>query len=155
MRHIRLGYNYRMDELSAAIGVAQIERLPELRAGRARVAATYREALGDRDWVRLPAAGPNEEVDWFVYVIRLDPSIDRDAVMQRLAEAGVPSRPYFSPLHLQPMFRDAGYAMGDFPVTERVSASTLALPWGPALTEEVVGRVAESLIAAVEQPRST
>ncbi len=154
MRHIRLGYNYRMDELSAAIGVAQIERLPELRAGRARVAATYGEALGDREWVRLPAAGPGEEVDWFVYVIRLDPSIDRDAVMQRLAEAGVPSRPYFSPLHLQPMFRDAGYSMGDFPVTERVSASTLALPWGPGLTEEVVGRVAESLIAAVEQRRS-
>ena len=154
MNHIRLGYNYRMDELSAAVGVAQLERLPELREGRARVALAYREALGERDWVRLPEAGPAESVDWFVYVIRLDPSIDRDAVMEDLARVGVPSRPYFSPLHLQPAIMAAtGSSLGDFPVTERVAASTLALPWGPRLTEDSVRRVAEGLIAAVERQR--
>jgi perosamine synthetase len=154
MNHIRLGYNYRMDELSAAIGVAQLERLPELREGRARAARAYHEALGEREWVRLPAAGPEESVDWFVYVVRLDPAIDRDAVMADLARAGVPSRPYFSPLHLQPaMTSTTGYAAGDFPVTERVAASTLALPWGPRLTEDAVGRVAEALITAVERRR--
>lgn len=153
MRHIRLGYNYRMDELSAAIGIAQLERIAELRAGRARVARAYADALGDREWVRLPQVGPGDDVDWFVYVIRLDPSIDRDGVMRDLAEAGVPSRPYFSPLHLQPLFREAGYAPGDFPVTERVASTTLALPWGPALPDEAVGRVAERLIRAVEERR--
>jgi perosamine synthetase len=154
MRHVRLGYNYRMDELSAAIGVAQLERLDELREGRARAAAAYREALGDREWIRLPQAGPEDLVDWFVYVVRLDAAIDRDAVMAELARAGVPSRPYFSPLHLQSAIRaSAPYAAGDFPVTERVAASTLALPWGPRLHEDTVGRVAESLIAAVERPR--
>jgi perosamine synthetase len=149
MRHVRLGYNYRMDELSAAVGVAQLERLAELRQGRARVAAAYAAALDGNEWVRLPQAGPDDDVDWFVYVIRLASSIDRDAVMEHLAAAGVPTRPYFSPLHLQPLFLDSGYALGDFPVAERVARTTLALPWGPRLSEATVGRVAEALIAAV------
>src|SRR6185503_10967485 len=93
LRHVRLGYNYRLDEMSAAMGVAQVERLAELQAGRARVAAAYERALG----------------------------IDRDALIPRLAERGVPSRPYFSPIHLQPLYRDEfGFKPGDFPVTERV-----------------------------------
>ncbi len=151
LRHVRLGYNYRLDELSAALGVAQVERIAELRAGRARVAAAYELALRGRDWVRLPKAGPGEEVDWFVYVVRLAAGIDRDRVMARLAEQGIPTRPYFSPLHLQPYFRKTfGFAPGDFPVTERVAASTLALPFSSRLTEEEVGRVAAALREAVE-----
>jgi perosamine synthetase len=149
LRHVRLGYNYRLDELSAAIGVAQVERLGELQAGRARVAAAYEAALGGEDWVRLPKAGPGEIVDWFVYVIRLAEGIDRDAVMARLAEDGIPARPYFAPLHLQPYFRETfGYAPGDFPVTERVAASTLALPFSSRHTEAEVERVAASLRGA-------
>jgi perosamine synthetase len=149
LRHVRLGYNYRLDELSAAVGVAQIERLAELRSGRARVAAAYERGLGDRDWVRLPKAGPGESVDWFVYVIRLDPSIDRDALMVRLAALGVPSRPYFSPLHLQPFYRaQFGYKPGDFPVTERVAASTLALPFSSLHTDDDIAFVCEALIEA-------
>ena len=151
LRHIRLGYNYRLDEMSAAIGVAQLERLHELRAGRARVAASYEQALGDADWLRLPRAGAGEAVDWFVYVVRLDPKIDRDRVIGRLAEVGVPSRPYFSPIHLQPIYRSMfGYRPGDLPVTERVAASTLALPFSSRLTDAEVGLVADSLHWAVE-----
>ncbi len=150
LRHVRLGYNYRLDELSAAIGVAQVERMAELRAGRARVAAAYQAALGQEEWVRLPQAGPGEDVDWFVYVVRLAPDIDRDEVMARMAERGVPARPYFSPLHLQPYIRETfGFAPGDFPVTERVAASTLALPFSSRHTEDEVGRVADALRAAV------
>ncbi len=151
LRHVRLGYNYRIDELSAAIGVAQLERLAELRAGRARVAAAYEAALGGRDWVRLPRAGDREDVDWFVYVVRLAPEIDRDRLMQRIAEHGVPSRPYFSPLHLQPVYRDRfGYEPGDFPVTERVAASTLAIPFSSRLSEDEVDQVATAIIEAAE-----
>jgi perosamine synthetase len=150
LRHVRLGYNYRLDELSAALGVAQVERLAELRAGRDRVAAAYQAALGGEPWVRLPRAGAGEQVDWFVYVVRLDPAIDRDRVIGRLAERGVPARPYFAPLHLQPLYRSMfGYAPGDFPVTERVAASTLALPFSSRLTEDQVGQVAEALRDAV------
>jgi perosamine synthetase len=147
LRHVRLGYNYRMDELSAAVGVAQVERLAELQAGRARVVAAYEQALAGLDWLRLPRAGAGEVVDWFVYVVRLDPAIDRDAVIGRLAERGVPARPYFTPLHLQPLYREQfGFRPGDFPVTERVAASTLALPFSSRLADEEVAYVAEALV---------
>ena len=151
LRHVRLGYNYRLDELSAAVGVAQLERLAELRAGRARVAASYARALGAIDWVTLPAPGAGESVDWFVYVVRLHPEIDRDAVLAGLADRGVPARPYFSPLHLQPFYREAfGFEPGDFPVTERVAASTLALPFSSRLPDEDVQYVAQALRDVVE-----
>jgi perosamine synthetase len=150
LRHVRLGYNYRIDEISAAIGVAQLERLGELRAGRDRVAAAYEEELARFDWVTLPRAGAGESVDWFVYVIRLAPDIDRDRLIDQLAEAGVPARPYFAPIHLQPYYRERfGYRPGDLPVTERVAAGTLALPFSSRLAREDVAYVAASLADAV------
>jgi len=151
LRHVRLGYNYRLDELSAAIGVAQVERLAELRAGRDRVVRAYEAALAGRDWLRLPGPGPDESVDWFVYVVRLDPRIDRSRLMEDLDARGVPTRPYFSPLHLQPYFRETfGFAPGDFPVTERVAASTLALPFSAKLPDQDVRSVADALVESVE-----
>jgi perosamine synthetase len=151
LRHVRLGYNYRMDELSAALGVAQVERRAELTAGRARVAAAYAATLGALDWLTIPQAGPDEIVDWFVYVVRLDPSIDRDRLIEDLSRAGVPARPYFSPLHLQPFYRERlGHAPGDFPVTERIASSTLALPWSPLMSEDDVAYVADALVEAVD-----
>jgi perosamine synthetase len=150
LRHVRLGYNYRLDEMSAAVGVAQLERLEELRAGRARVVAAYERALAGLDWVTLPRAGDGEIVDWFVYVVRLHPDIDRDGLIGRLAALGVPSRPYFAPLHLQPLYRRMfGFRPGDFPVTERVAASTLALPFSSRLADEDVQYVADALAAVV------
>ena len=152
LRHIRLGYNYRMDELSAALGVAQLERAAELRAGRARVVQSYAAALGGTDWLRLPRQASDETVDWFVYVVRLDDSIDRARLMRELDAGGVPARAYFSPLHLQPLYREAfGYAPGDFPITERVAASTLALPFSPKLSEDDVAYVRDALLAGVER----
>ena len=149
LRHVRLGYNYRLDEVSAAIGVAQVERLAELQAGRARVARAYEAALAGRDWVTLPRAGEDESVDWFVYVVRLDPEIDRDRLMARLTDLGVRSRPYFAPLHLQPFYRATfGFKPGDFPVTERIAATTLALPFSSRLSDEDVGYVADALAQA-------
>jgi len=151
LRHVRLGYNYRLDELSAAVGMAQLERLEELRAGRARVAAAYERALAGLDWVTLPRAGAGETVDWFVYVIRLHPDIDRDRLIGRLAGLGVPSRPYFAPIHLQPFYRTMfAFRPGDFPVTERVAASTLALPFSSRLSDEDVRYVAEALSGMVD-----
>ena len=152
LRHVRLGYNYRLDELSAAIGVAQLERREQLRERRASVVAAYAATLSSRDWLRLPQAGKDESVDWFVYVVRLDKAIDRSRVIRDLDELGVQSRPYFTPLHLQPVFREPlGYRPGDFPVTERVAASTLALPFSPMLRPEDVDYVARALIDVVER----
>lgn len=151
LRHLRLGYNYRLDELSAALGVAQVERLAELRRGRARVVAAYEHELARHDRIRLPRVAAGEEVDWFVYVVRLDSSVDRDVVMMRLARVGVPARPYFAPLHLQPVYRDRfGYGPGDFPITERVAASTLALPFSSTLSDDDVAYVASALVEAMD-----
>ncbi len=149
LRHIRLGFNYRLDELSASIGVAQLERAEELRAGRRRATDAYQAALGGYDWLRLPSQGPDEDVDWFVYVVRLDPSIDRSRVIEDLQAVGVPTRPYFSPLHLQPAFAELGHREGDFPVTERIAATTLALPFSALLPDEDVTYVTDRLIKAV------
>jgi perosamine synthetase len=150
LRHVRLGYNYRLDEMSAAVGVGQLERSAELRAGRSRVAKAYNGGLGGRDWIRLPQAGPGEEVDWFVYVVRFAAGIDRDLVMERLAQLGVASRPYFTPLHLQPFYRSTfGFKPGDFPVTERIATSTLALPFSSRLPDEDVAYVCEAVTQVV------
>ena len=88
MRHLQLGFNYRIDELSAALGVAQVERLAELRAGRDRVVADYAQAFAGRPWVTLPAVTSGASVDWFVYVMRLDSDIDRDRLILQLQELG-------------------------------------------------------------------
>ncbi len=156
MHHIQLGFNYRMDELSAALGVAQLERLAELRVGRDRVVAAYADAFAGRSWVRLPSAAPGADVDWFVYVIRLDPAIDRDRLVGQLTDRGVPSRPYFTPIHLQPLYAgEFGYRPGDFPVTERVARSTLAIPFSSRMERAAVDRVVAALDDAVaEQGRA-
>jgi len=146
LRHVRLGFNYRLDELSAALGVAQLQRLGELRARRQRVVDRYAQVLHGLPWLRVPRPAPGAEVDWFVYVIRLDPSIDRDRLVRQLDARGVSTRPYFSPIHLQPYWRDRfGYRPGDFPITERVASSTLALPFSTRLTDGEIQRVAEAL----------
>ena len=151
MRHIRLGFNYRIDELSAALGVAQLERLPELRAGRERTVAAYASAFAGRAWVRLPQPAPGADVDWFVYVIRLDAAIDRNRLIGQLDQRGVPSRPYFSPIHLQPIYAELGYREGDFPITERVARSTLALPFSSRMDDDAVGQVVAALDEAVAE----
>lgn len=151
MHHIRLGFNYRIDELSAALGVAQLERLAELRAGRDRVVAAYASAFAGRDWVRLPRPAQGADVDWFVYVIRLDAAIDRNRLITQLDQRGVPSRPYFSPIHLQPLYTELGYREGDFPVTERVARSTLAIPFSSLMEDDEVARVVAALDDAVAE----
>jgi perosamine synthetase len=146
LRHVQLGFNYRIDELSAALGVAQLRRREELAAGRGRVAAAYRARLASREWVTPPAVAEGAEVDWFVFVVRLAASIDRERLVEDLAADGIPTRPYFSPIHLQPYYRQRfDFKPGDFPVTERVAASTLALPFSSLMTDAEVGEVCDAL----------
>jgi perosamine synthetase len=148
--HERLGFNYRMDEMSAALGVSQVARLDTLLRKRAVVAERYTERLAGLDWVRTPAVKPGASVSWFVYVITLARDVDRDAVMRRLSDMGIPSRAYFSPLHLQPYLRDRyGTREGMLPVTEDIAARTLALPFHNGITEAQVERVAGALASAV------
>lgn len=131
LRHQTLGFNYRLNEMSAALGYSQLSRIEQLLQARSDVASVYDELLRDIPGVTLLAPMPQTaQPSCFVYVIRLDPSVSRDGVIGDLRAKGVPTRNYFSPIHLQPFFRERfGYREGDFPVTERVAGSTLALPF--------------------------
>ena len=151
LNHTRLGYNYRLDEMSAALGLAQLGRIEELLAKRERVAGWYNQRLADVELVETPYVAPTTtRMSWFVYVIRLASQINRNAVMAALEERGIPSRPYFTPIHLQPFYRERfGYREGDFPVTERVARSTLALPFSSVMIEEQVEYVCEGLVAVL------
>lgn len=138
LHHVRLGFNYRLDEMSAAVGLAQLRRLDALLAGRRAVASAYDARLKSVAGVSpLSAPGPRVEKSWFVYVVRLDPAIDRSRLMERLEARGVPTRPYFSPIHLQPFYRDRfGFEPGDFPHTEEAARRLLALPFHAGLAED-------------------
>jgi len=147
LNHTRLGYNYRLDEMSAALGLAQMGRVDELLGKRAQVAAWYEERLAALDLVETPTIVPETtRMSWFVYVVRIRPPASRDRVMAALQERGVPSRPYFTPIHLQPFYRQQyGYAPGDYPVTEELGRVSLALPFSSVMTEQQVDRVCEAL----------
>ncbi|MBU0490777.1 MAG: DegT/DnrJ/EryC1/StrS family aminotransferase [Chloroflexi bacterium] len=150
LNHTRLGYNYRLDEMSAALGLAQLQRIDELLARRAQVAAWYDERLSELAWVKQPAIVPTTtRMSWFVYVVQIEPPTSRDEVMRRLADAGIPSRPYFTPIHLQPFYRQRfGYQRGDFPVTEHLGDVSLALPFSSRMSQAQVDQVYEQLRAA-------
>lgn len=147
LNHTRLGYNYRLDELSAALGLAQIERIEDLLAKRAQVAEWYNERLADLDYIERPAiTSSTTRMSWFVYVVRVHPPLERNIVMQRLAEAGIPSRPYFTPIHLQPFYAERfGFRRGDFPVAENLGEVSLALPFSGVMTQDQVELVCERL----------
>jgi perosamine synthetase len=151
LTHDRLGYNYRLTEVAAALGLVQLRRLNALLTRRAEVAAQYGERLKRIPGIRLMAAATRtSRLSWFAAIARLEEGLDRDAVMGRLSAAGVPARAYFAPLHLQPLYRERyGYKLGAFPVTERVARSTLALPFHTRMTEEEVAFVCDAVAGAL------
>lgn len=154
--HDRLGFNYRLSDLAAALGVAQVEKLSSLLERRAAVARLYEERLAGLEGVRTPIAGRGAELrSWFVYTVRLPQGTDRDEVVRKLAERGVASKAYLPCIHLFPHLRELGYREGQFPVAEAASAESLALPFFPALSEAQVDRVCQELAAALGQAPRT
>jgi perosamine synthetase len=151
LTHARLGYNYRLDDISAALGLAQLERLDEMLGARAGVAARYTELLADVQGVDPPLADDADHVrSWFVYVVRLAGGVDRNGVIARLAEEGVASKPYLPSIHQQPYFRERfGDLSGLCPVSEDASARSLALPFHARLPAEDQERVVEALARAL------
>jgi perosamine synthetase len=147
LQHTHLGYNYRIDEMSAALGTVQMRRLDELLKKRDRVAGWYNKRLSEMPVVEIPFIDPNTtRISWFVYVIRFNASVDRDAMAKRLEARGIPARPYFTPIHLQPyMVERFGYRAGDFPVTDDLGKRSLALPFSGVMTEEQVEYVCAAI----------
>ncbi len=129
--HAYLGYNYRMDEMSAAVGLAQIENIDFLISERKRLADMYHKALGPLSQiVEVPYTAPGATHTWFVYVVRIkNPRINRDQVINDLAKVGVQTKPYLPAIHLFEFYKKLGHRRGDHPICERASASTIALPF--------------------------
>ncbi len=154
LQHTYLGYNYRLDEMSAALGRVQMTRLEELLRKRQRVASWYNERLAEIPAVELlPLAPTTTRMSWFVYVVRFPPEINREALAKKLGEHGIPARPYFLPIHLQPyMVERFGYRRGDYPVTEDLGRRSLALPFSGVMSEAQVDYVCQTLRQILHQP---
>ncbi len=152
--HVRIGYNYRMDEMSAALGYVQAKKLPKMIRQRQKVAETYNKKLGKISGVITPYTAPYNTNTWFVYTIRVEEGINRDKAMDYLNKHGVASKPYFPSLHLQPVYREMfNYKEGDFPVSEGISKSILALPFFIGLTESQINYIVENVGEAVDHGR--
>jgi len=147
LQHTFLGYNYRLDEMSAALGRIQMERLPDLLAGRQQVSDWYAERIAEVPNVEMPQIVPTtSRASWFVYVVRFASEIDRDEIVKELAARSIPARPYFAPIHLQPYLVERfGYQPGDFPITEDLGRRGLALPFSGVMSEKQVDLVCRAL----------
>ena len=153
--HDRLGFNYRLSDVSCALGLAQLERLGTMLADRARVASRYGEGLTGIEGLELPA--PDRDGDrrgWFVYVVQVPPSADRDAVIEALRGRGIDAKPYLPAIHLMSYYRETfGHREGEFPVCEEIARRSLALPFFPGLTDGQIERVCGALRSALEPER--
>ncbi len=146
LQHGRLGYNYRLDDLSAALGIGQLEKLDRILEGRRAVAARYAELLAGVDVETPLADDADHRRSWFVYVVKLPAGADRDGIARELAAKGVATAPYLPSIHLQPYMRDLyGFEEGVLPVSEDCSKRTLALPFHARLPLEDQERVARAL----------
>jgi len=151
--HDRLGFNYRITDIQAAIGLCQLDRLDGMLADRAKVAGAYREALAGIEGLGLPCEDTGGDVrGWFVFVVQVPRGVARDDVIAGLRAAGVQSKPYLPAIHLMSFYRERfGHRSGEFPVCEAVAERSLALPFFPAMTEGQVARVAEELARVLDR----
>jgi perosamine synthetase len=153
LSHARLGYNYRMSEMAAALGLVQVERLDEILALRRGAAEMYNQALGDIEELHTPPMADPETASWFVYVVRLADRFtqaDRDAVINRLREGGIACSNYFVPIHIQPYVTEKlGTKVGDFPLTEHLAARTIALPFFARISDQQIDRIKTALVEAI------
>ena len=152
--HERLGYNFRLSDIHAALGLAQLSRIEEIKAKRQQVAQWYQEILAEERRLIVPAAPPGGEMSWFVFVVRLQEGFTvehRNRILEQLASDGIQVSNYFPPVHLQPfMVEQFGYKRGDFPVAESVAERTIALPFFNRLTHDEVAFVCRRLSAALD-----
>jgi perosamine synthetase len=151
LEHVRLGFNYRLDDVSAALGIGQVEKLDEILRLRSAVAERYGELLGGIEGVELPCADDAEHTrSWFVYVVALPDNDARERVIAHFERESIGFNRYLPSIHLQPYMRERyGFREGLCPVSEDLSSRTLALPFFTALERDAQERVAEALAAAL------
>ncbi len=152
--HNRLGYNYRMDELSAALGITQLSKIDYLLNERVKIAALYTKYLSPHsNLIQVPLTDKNNKHSWFVYVVTIkDKNIKRDELVLALAKEGINTKPYLPSIHLFSFYKDKfGFKKGDFPVSEKVSNSSLALPLYIGLKEADIKYIVGGLINALNR----
>ena len=149
LEHVQLGYNYRLDEMSCALGIAQLKRIKEILKKRESVAKKYNDRLKNISGIETPYIAKNVKLSWFVYVIRLVKRYsekDRDMIIKKMAKRGIQCSTYFQPIHLQPFYGEAfNYRPGDFSVSESVGQRTIALPFYNNLKERDINYVVQAL----------
>ncbi len=151
LHHERLGYNYRLSEIAAALGIVQMKRLDEILERRRAVASMYMRRLLEFEDLVLPNIQPGHEevTSWFVFVVRLNDRYsreERDRIIAGLRRHDIGAADYFPCIHLQPFYRQQfGYKPGDFPIAEHVSDRTIALPFYNNMDETAVDLVCQSL----------
>jgi len=155
LSHERLGYNYRLSDINCALGIVQLSRIDEIKAKRNQVAKWYQEILADDNRLIVPAEPLGCDISWFVFVVRLAKEFtlqQRNKVLETMTEHGIQVGNYFPPVHLQPfMVERFGYRQGDFPVTESVCKSTVALPFYNNLPKDEVAVVCRELKEALDK----
>ncbi len=152
-QQVALGFNYRMTDLQAALGISQMQRLEAMTTRRNCLALAYHKALEF-----LPLATPQCHADcessFHLYVVRLqteNPSLDRRTVFERLRNDGIGSNVHYIPVHTQPWFREMGFNSGDFPEAESYYAAAITLPMYFSMTDEEQSKIVRSLECALEQ----
>ncbi|HKT45799.1 MAG TPA: DegT/DnrJ/EryC1/StrS family aminotransferase [Gaiellaceae bacterium] len=151
LEHVRLGFNYRLDDVHAAIGIGQLEKLGEIFTLREQVAQRYDELLAGLGGVDLPCPDDEEHKrSWFVYVVALPDNDTRERVIATFERERIGFNRYLPSIHLQPYMRERyGFREGMCPVSEDLSSRTLALPFFTALERDAQERVAEVLASAL------
>lgn len=147
-QQVALGYNYRMTEIQAALGLSQMARLGGYVARRRALARRYDERL-DGMPLRVPFQHGDGSSAWHLYIVRLDPALDHRAVFEALRAAGIGVNLHYIPVHTQPHYAAMGFVAGDFPEAERYYAGAISLPLYPGLTDEMQDEVIAALRRAV------
>lgn len=152
-QQVELGFNYRMTDLQAALGLSQLNKLDGFIARRRELAARYRRLLGGLP-LTLPGLQPEAESAWHLYVVRLQLdgiTLSHLQVFEGLRAAGIGVNLHYIPVHLQPYYRDLGFATGDFPQAERYYSEAISLPMFPSLSDEQQDYVVEQLRRLLEE----
>jgi len=151
LKHVKLGYNYRMTEMSAAMGRVQLKKINQLLTGRQQIAKWYKQRLRDIKGINLMLAdNQNHKRSWFIYPVRLDSYFDRDEIIKQLGKIGIPAKAYLPSIHLQPYMKQYGFKSGDLPISEAVSSSCLSLPFYAGMEERLVDKICYYLIKIIK-----
>jgi len=145
-----LGFNYRMTDMQAALGLSQIKRLTEFKQRRREIVAYYNQSFKDIDWLRIPYEAENLCSCFHLYVIQIDfekIGKTRKEVMKYLLNKKIGTQVHYIPVHTQPYYQqNYGYKWGDYPISEEYYEKALSIPIYPKMTDEDVEYVIENIL---------